>query len=68
MQALKRPDASFTVGELKTMIANMDDDALVFVVGHDGERHKVLELIKARGHDPADRSKVSLMVPFGVTS
>ena len=67
MQALKRPDASFTVGELKTMIANMDDDA-GFVVGPDGERHKVLELIKARGHDPADRSKVSLMVPFGVTS
>jgi hypothetical protein len=66
MKAQQRPAAGITIGELKTEIADLPDDAIVVVLGRDGEAHQVFELIRAVGHDPDDFRAISLLVAFGV--
>jgi hypothetical protein len=54
------------LGELKTEIDDLPDDAIVVALGRDGEAHQVFELIRAVGHDPDDFRAISLLVAFGI--
>jgi hypothetical protein len=65
MRAQQRPAAGITIGEFKTEIADLPDDAIVVALGRDGEAHQVFELLRAVGHDPDDFRAVSLLVAFG---
>jgi len=66
MKAQQRPAAGITIGELKTEIDDLPDDAIVVAVGRDGEAHQVFELIRAVDHDPDDFRAMSLLVAFGI--
>jgi hypothetical protein len=53
MKAQQRPAAGITIGELKTEIDDLPDDAIVVAVGRDGEAHQVFRVM-------------SLLVAFGI--
>ena len=66
MKAQARPAAGITIGELKTEIDDLPDDAIVVAIGREGESHPVFGLMRATGHDPDHVETVSLLVAFGV--
>ena len=65
MKAQQRPTAGITIGELKTEIDDLPDNAIVVALARDGESHPVFGLMRATGHDPDDFTAVSLLVAFG---